>query len=95
MTGMTWRFLVGLSAVTALLLACNSPSPSPTLTEEQSERIERYPQQSHDLVKWDEPPTFRNGRLTFSGSLLGEAVLTTGTNEQVQAELFPQKFRVL
>ena len=31
---------------------------------------------SHDLVEWDEYPTFKGGEISFSGRLLGDAILS-------------------
>ena len=99
MTRMTQRFLVGFALALALLMGCTSPAPSPTLTDDElllGERrwkmFEELRQDSLDLVRWNEEPTIRRGRLTFSGSLQGGAVLNTETNEQAQSAISPGNF---
>ena len=88
MTAMTRVFVIGCASFLAFLSACTGPSPSPTLTTEQMDQVERLQQNSHDLVQWDQYPTIRNGRLTFSGSLAGEAVLYNETNEEAQSAIY-------
>ena len=40
---------------------------------------------SHDVIQWDQHPTYDGHSVTFSGTLLDDAVLTAETIEQARA----------
>ena len=42
--------------------------------------------QSHNLIHWDQHPTYDGEFVTFSGSLLGDAVLSSGTIEEANRD---------
>ena len=39
---------------------------------------------NHSLIQWDQYPTYSGDRVTFSGTLVGDAVLSSGTIEQAR-----------
>ena len=43
---------------------------------------------SHNLIQWDQYPTYDGEFITFSGSLLGDAVLSSGTIEEASRDSY-------
>ena len=41
---------------------------------------------SHDLIQWDQYPTYDGEFVTFSGSLLGDSVLSSGTTKEAERD---------
>ena len=59
----------------------NAPENRPILPWDES-----LVHQSHNLIQWDKEPTYDGEFVTFSGSLLGDAVLSSGTIEEANRD---------